>query len=75
MRLRVFFIIKTRRTSLLKQFEGTIKDSMDSNLVEEVKAREELNGGNSRGFSDEFDIQVRIHIKIVRNSYIPLRSL
>ena len=38
MLLMVLFTIKTRRTSHLKVFYGTIEDSVDSELVEEVEA-------------------------------------
>ena len=37
MLLRVFVAIQTRRTNLLKEFEGTVEDLVDSKLVEEVE--------------------------------------
>ncbi|GFY95608.1 hypothetical protein Acr_10g0009930 [Actinidia rufa] len=39
-------------------FEGTVKDSVDSELGEEFEAREELHGGGSREFGNEFNIRM-----------------
>ena len=58
MLLRVLFTFKSQRSSHLKEFQSVVEDSVDSELVEEVEAREELYEGDSRGFGNEFDIKV-----------------
>ena len=47
-----------------------VEGSVDSELVEEVEAREELHGSGSQGFDNDFDIRVWIHNSIVKNSCI-----
>ena len=46
--LSVFFTFQAQRTSPLKEFEGTVEDSVDPELVEEIEMREEMHGSGSR---------------------------
>ena len=57
MLLRVLFTFQSQRTSHLKEFESVVEDSVDSELVKEVEAREELHGDGSREFGNEFNIR------------------
>ena len=56
--LRVYKSINLEKQSPLKVFEYTIEGSVDSMLVEEVEAQEEMHESGSRVFYNEFNIRV-----------------